>query len=73
MTSPGWPRPEDRLESGVVHYQDGEYRVHKAWSANPLVFVRYIACGKLVERSLPRHSTKAIKVAIKFRNEAQRD
>jgi len=74
MTSPAsWAPPDERFESGIIHYHDGEYRVHKAWTANPCVFVRYVASGKLVERKLPRHSTKAIKVAIKFRNEARRD
>jgi hypothetical protein len=62
MINEGW------RDDGIINWHDGEYRIHKAWTDRPHVFVRYFAHGRLCERKLPRDGTTAIMVTTKFRN-----
>jgi hypothetical protein len=66
------PPPEERPSDGIVRLRHGEYRIHKAWSDRPHVFVRYRSSnGKLAERKLSRYGATAQKVVAKFRDEIQ--
>jgi hypothetical protein len=66
------PPPEDRPGDGIVKLRTGEYRIHKAWSDRPHVFVRYLSSkGRLAERKLTRYGATAQKVVAKFRDETQ--
>ena len=68
-------KPQELPDDGTIRWRDSHYRVHKAWSTSPIVFVRYTTQptrrnphGRHVERRLLRDSDIAMHVVIKFRN-----
>lgn len=64
------PPEDDRPGDGIVILNNGkEYRIHKAWGAQPHVFVRYMAHGGNRERKLARNGNTALHVISVFRNE----
>jgi hypothetical protein len=74
MTDLSWPtKYDDWRGDGIVSHRDHEYRVHKAWTTVPNVFVRYVSRGKHVERKLPRFSNISVNVIDKFRNEVRQE
>ena len=63
----------DMPNKGIIKWNGNEYRVHRAWSANPVVFVRYTTHGRNIERRLDRSSATALKAVIRFRNKVSKE
>jgi hypothetical protein len=74
MTDLDWPaKNEEWRGDGFVVYHDKKYRIHKAWTDRPHVFVCYTQRGRLTERKLSRFSDISQRVIDRFRTEVRRE